>query len=206
MSKIDEYGIDELGRPCKDLYFMNLCFEIARRSIDPTTKHGCIAVDKDGGILSTGYNSAPQGYIDKEFPLTRPEKYVDMVHSEPNCIYIAARHSVSVTGSTFYITGFPCRECLKAMIQVQVGKIIYGPYGSAMIDSEEFIEGIKVLLKGQDIIIKRFGYDEGLYRFNPRVGEIMRNREIGNTNFEWNSKYQCGNCTATYIDHFDLKK
>jgi deoxycytidylate deaminase len=183
---IDKYGIDELGRPSKDLYFINLCFEVARRSIDPTTKHGCIAVDADGSILSTGYNSAPQGYIDKEFPLTRPEKYVDMVHSEPNCIYMAARHHVSLTGSTFYITGIPCRECLKAMIQVKVAQIVYGPYGSAMLDSKEFIDGIKVLLKGQPIVIRRFIFDEGLYRFNPRVGEIMADRKIGNTDFQWN--------------------
>ena len=48
---IDQYGKDDFGRPCDDLYFMNLCFEIARRSLDPDTKHGCISVDKKGGIL-----------------------------------------------------------------------------------------------------------------------------------------------------------
>lgn len=180
-----EESFDKLGRPCKDLYFMNLCFEVARRSIDPTTKHGCIAVDADDGIISTGYNSPPQGFVDEEFPLTRPEKYLDMVHSEPNCIYMAARRSVSVAGSTFYITGFPCRECLKAMLQVKVSKIIYGPYNSIM--SAEYMEGLGILLKGQSLVIERFTYDEGLYVFNPRVKDIIEEREIANINFELNT-------------------
>jgi deoxycytidylate deaminase len=165
---------------------MNLCFEVARKSIDPTTKHGCVAIDSDGGVITTGYNSPPQGYDDKEFPLTRPEKYVDMVHSEVNCIYIAGRQGKSLAGSTFYITGFPCRECMKAMIQAKVAQIVYGPYGSAMIDSQEFIDGMKVLLKGQPIVIRRFTFDEGLYLFNTRVGKMMGERKIGNTSFEWN--------------------
>jgi dCMP deaminase len=181
----EEKGFDDLGRPCKDLYFMNLCFEIARRSIDPTTKHGCVAIDPDGGILSTGYNSAPQGFADKEFPQTRPEKYLDMIHSEKNCIYMSARHAVSIVGSTFYVTGFPCRECLKAMIQVKILKIIYGPYNSIM--SGEYLEGLEILLKGQGIIIERFKYDQSLYSFNPRVKSIIEERDVAGIHFELNT-------------------
>ncbi len=185
---IDEFGIDNLGRPCKDLYCMNLCFEIARRSIDPPTKHGCLAVDPDGGILSAGYNSPPQGFVDEEFPLTRPEKYLDMIHAEKNCIYMAARHAISVYGSIFYNTGFSCRECIKAMIQVKVSKIIYGPYQSIMTDKEGYLESLGILLKGQNIIIERFQYDNGLYKFNPRIKKIVEEREVKNINFEWNIK------------------
>lgn len=186
LKKLAEEAFDSLGRPCKDLYFMNLCFEVARRSIDPTTKHGCIAVDSESGILSTGYNSPPQGFVDEEFPLTRPEKYLDMIHAEKNCIYMSARHAISIVGSTFYITGFPCRECLKAMIQVRVSKIIYGPCGSVMIDKKEYIKTLGILLKNQDIIIERYKYDEGLYVFNPRVKSIIEEREVSDINFELN--------------------
>lgn len=183
---IDDMGIDELGRPCKDLYYMNLCFEIARRSIDPPTKHGCLSVGTDGGILSTGYNSAPQGFVDKEFPLTRPEKYLDMIHSEKNCIYMATRHAVSISGSTFYVTGFTCRECLKAIIQCKIVKIIYGPYNSVMTDYKGYLESLGILLKEQEIIIERFQYDKGLYKFNPRIKKIVKERKVKNINFEFN--------------------
>ena len=183
---IDKFGIDELGRPCRDLYVMNLCFEAARKSIDPDTQHGCIATDQYGGILATGYNSAPQGFNDAKFPTTRPDKYTDMVHSEINCICIANRHGTSLEGSTFYITGIPCRKCMHGILQVKAAQIIYGPLNSVMIDNEEFLDGIRFLLEGSSIIIRRFFFDEGLYRFNPRVGEMMKNRQTSDVNFEWN--------------------
>jgi len=38
IDKYDKYGIDKLGRPHRDLYTISLCFEAARKSIDPDTK------------------------------------------------------------------------------------------------------------------------------------------------------------------------
>lgn len=183
--KYNELRIDKFGRPCRDLYFMSLCFEVARKSIDPTTKHGCIAVDSDGGFLTSGYNGPPQDYDDENFPITRPEKYLDMVHSEANCIYISQRKRTSLVGSTLYVTGFICRECLKALIQCKISKIIYGPYNS--IKSDEYLDSLEILLRNQKIIIERFKYDEALYAFNPRVKEIIEEREVANINFEWNT-------------------
>lgn len=183
---IDEMGMDNLGRPCMDLYCMNLCFEIARKSLDPSSKHGCLAIDPEGGILSAGYNSPPQGSIDAEIPLTRPEKYTYFEHSERNCIYMATHHNTPLVGSVFYITGFPCIECVRAMIQVRVKKIIYGPYNSVMTDDEEYMGKYPILLKEQPIIIKRFKYDEGLYKFNPRVETLIEQREIADISFGYN--------------------
>ena len=184
--KIDEFGIDKLGRPCKDLYCMNLCFEIARKSLDPSTKHGCLAIDEDGIILSAGYNSPPQNSIDEEIPLTRPEKYDYFLHAEKNCILLASRKEVSLKNSIFYITGFPCTDCVRGMMQAKVRRIIYGPYNSIMTDSEEYLDKYKKMLKIRSISINRFKYDEGLYRFNPRIRKIVEEREISNINFEWN--------------------
>ena len=182
---IDEFGIDELGRPCRDLYCMNLCFEIARKSLDPSTKHGCLAISSSGGILSAGYNSPPQGSIDSQVPLTRPEKYIFFEHSERNCIYMASRNETCLEGSIFYITGFPCTDCLRAMIQVKVSKIVYGPYNSIMTDSQEYMDRVRMLLKGQEIDIRRFKYDEGLYVFNPRIKALIEEREVADINFHW---------------------
>lgn len=84
--------------------------------LDPSTKHGCFCVGEDKSILSAGYNSPPKGSIDQNIPLTRPEKYIFMEHSERNSIYNAAKHGIKIDGSTFYITGRCCSECLRAMI------------------------------------------------------------------------------------------
>jgi dCMP deaminase len=183
---IDGFGIDDLGRPCGDLYCMNLCFEVARKSLDPSSKCGCVAIDPHGGILSAGYNSPPQGATDAEIPLTRPDKYIYFEHSERNCIYLAARNGTPLRGSIFYVTGFPCSDCLRAMIQVEASKIIYGPYQTVMQNSEEYMKRYPILLKGQKIVIKRFKYDEGLYRFNPRIQVLMEKRDVNDIHFEWN--------------------
>lgn len=185
-NNINDMGLDDLGRPCKDLYRMNLCFEIARASLDPSTKHGCLAIGSYGNFLSSGYNSPPQHSNDKNIPLTRPEKYDYFEHSERNCIYMAAREGIPLHDSIFYITGFPCIDCLRAIIQVGAVKIVYGPYNSVLTSSEDYLLKYPIILKGQPLVIERFKYDKGLYEFNSRVKKIIEEREISDIIFQWN--------------------
>lgn len=100
------------NRPNWDDYFMGLSFIASQRSIDPSTQHGCTLVDKDNHILAMGYNSFPAGMNDNELPLTKPEKYEWMEHSETNCV---ANSPVPVKGSRAYITGMPCWNCAKTL-------------------------------------------------------------------------------------------
>ena len=185
-----ENGFDELQRPCKDLYFMNLCFNISFRSIDRSSKCACVVVHKDGAILSSGYNNPIRGSNDKNIPHTRPVKYSYMEHGERNAIYNSARHGINISDSVFYITGFPCVECLRGMIQSGAIKIIYGPYVAKMCESDEFSLFEKILEK-QPIIIERFKYDEGLFFLNP-IAKIMvekkKEQNIKDIDFEWNTK------------------
>ena len=142
--------IDEFGRPDWDSWFMALCFTIARKSIDPSTKHGCIAVAPDKTILSIGYNGPLRNAIDNNIPLTRPEKYPFLPHSESNCVINAARNGISLNGCTFYVTGFPCESCFAMMVQAGAKKIIYGPQGSHMINDER-IRVIERMKEGQKV-------------------------------------------------------
>lgn len=111
-------------KPSKDEYFMSIAKLCSTRSIDPSTKHGCVAVDDSGAILSTGYNGPPRMVQDDMIPLTRPEKYLYFEHSERNCIYNAARIGIPLEGCTFYVTGIPCPECMRAMYQVGCNEIV----------------------------------------------------------------------------------
>lgn len=140
---------DELGRIAWDDYFLCLAFMVSQRSLDPDTKHGCVAV-KERTILSTGYNSPPRGCNDKKVPLTRPAKYNFFVHSELNCILNSARSGVSLKDSTFYITGPPCRSCFLHMLNVGVSKIVAGPVKSACI-TEEDQKAIDLLKENQPV-------------------------------------------------------
>ncbi len=119
-----------------DDFFLTLCFMVRMRSIDPHTKHGCIVVDEDHNVLSMGYNSAPRNCYDDQIPLTRPEKYDWMVHSEEAAITNAARNGISLKGSTFYISGPPCKKCVRAIINCGAKKIVYGPLQCFQYDPE----------------------------------------------------------------------
>ena len=127
---------DQYGRPDWDSYFMAMCFLIAQRSLDPSTKHGCVIVDDSHTILSVGYNSPPRGSFESEIPLTRPEKYPFMEHSESNAIINAARTGTSLVGGTAYITGCPCENCFRKLMGVGIKNIIVGPQGSHMLTPE----------------------------------------------------------------------
>lgn len=128
---------------------MTLCFVVAQKSLDPDTKHGCVVVD-DHTVLGVGYNSPPRGCRDDVIPIVRPAKYRFIEHSESNAINNAARTGTSLNGSTFYITGHPCQDCLRRIINVGARKIVYGPVGSFCISNED-MEAMRILMDGQNI-------------------------------------------------------
>ena len=124
-------------KPTWDEYFIDMAFFVATRSIDQSTKCGCVIVSSNHGVLSTGYNSPPRDCIDDMIPMTRPEKYPYMVHSEENAILNAARHGICLDGSTFYVTGTPCSRCLRMIINVGAKNVIHGPNEAVMHDDAE---------------------------------------------------------------------
>ena len=74
-----------------DEYFMAIAKISAQRSKDPNTQVGACIVSKDNRILSCGYNGAPNGFHDDEFPWKREgnplnTKYMYVVHAELNAI------------------------------------------------------------------------------------------------------------------------
>lgn len=148
---------DDLGRPCFDLYYMRIAFEVAKRSFDPASKFGCVLVSKTNCILSTGYNSPPGGCNDKEIPTTRPEKYKYFEHAERNAIYAAARHGVSLDGATCYVTGYPCIECYRGLLQSGISKVIYYPKLSHMCKDKDYLDSYKLMYNGK-MLIKKFQY------------------------------------------------
>lgn len=98
---------------------------IASRSLDPNTKVGALIADKYNCIVSTGYNSFPRGVDDtKPERFERPEKYLWIEHGDRNAIYYAARKGVSLDGTSMYLTGLPCMDCARAIIQSGICKVI----------------------------------------------------------------------------------
>ncbi len=126
--------MDNFGRPEWDSFYMALAFVASQRSIDPSTKHGCVLVSPHNRIISIGFNGPPRGADDTKVPLTRPEKYPFMAHAEANAIDNADE---PIQGATAYVTGVPCSGCLLRLIQRGVAKIVYGRVGSNMVNDKD---------------------------------------------------------------------
>ena len=117
-----------------DDYFLDIAETVSTRSPDPNTKHGCVIVDKNNRVLSTGYNGPIQGLPNDMIEFERPNKYLWMIHAEDNAVTFS---KCDLTGSTAYITGRPCVPCLRRLLQAGVTRIVNGDRESKCISIEE---------------------------------------------------------------------
>lgn len=63
-----------MKRPSWDEYFFHICDVVAERSHDKNTKLGCVIVDSNNHIISTGFNGLPPGVDDEFWPTDRSEE------------------------------------------------------------------------------------------------------------------------------------
>ena len=108
-------------------YFMAIAKLSAMRSKDPSTQVGACIVSNDNRILSIGYNGAPNGYSDEEFPWDREgenleTKYPYVCHAELNAILNSTK---SLKDCIIYVTLFPCHECSNPIIQSGIKEIVF---------------------------------------------------------------------------------
>lgn len=108
-------------RPTWTDYFLGLAKVASQRSHDIHTQHGCVIVDHDNHILGVGYNGFPKGMNDSLLPLTRPEKYQWMIHAERNAL---SNCVVRPNNGTAYVTGQCCCDCIMALWQEGITKVI----------------------------------------------------------------------------------
>ena len=113
-----------------DTYFIALAKLSAKRSKDPSTQVGACIVASDNRILSIGYNGAPNGFNDDDFPWQRSgepleTKYLYVVHAERNAILNYRGHRKDFENAKIYVDLFPCNECAKEIIQSGIKEVIY---------------------------------------------------------------------------------
>ncbi len=104
-------------------YFVELCLLVASKSEDTSTKCGAVIVGTGNSILSTGYNGFPRGVKNLPERNERPIKYKFFEHAERNAVYNAARIGVSTLNATMYVTGIPCADCARSIIQAGIKKV-----------------------------------------------------------------------------------
>src|ERR1700722_8733078 len=123
MASTHGYKRDKWGR-----HFLNLAYEHAKMSQDPSTKIGSVIVGPDLELRSAGFNGFPRGIADTQERLNNREiKLQLVVHAEMNAVLAAARVGIPLKGCTMYVTatdnsgkiwgGPPCVRCTVETIQ-----------------------------------------------------------------------------------------
>ena len=125
---------DWTDRPSWDEYFLDLAEQVSRRSPDPNTKHGCVLVDSDRRVISTGYNGPVSGLPHELVPLGRPAKYDWFIHAEDNAVAFAR---CDLRQATAYVTGTPCAACFRRLLQVGIRRIVQGDRQATCLTDEE---------------------------------------------------------------------
>jgi dCMP deaminase len=137
-----------------DAYFMNIAILASLRSKD-TTKVGAVIVH-DKKIVGVGYNGFPSGIDESKLPTGRDgewlnTKYPFVVHAELNAILNTVQHDIS--GSSLYVTLFPCCRCMSTILQKRVSEIVY--LSDKHHDEPEYIASRR-LLKLSNVIARQY--------------------------------------------------
>lgn len=96
----------------------------AEKSIDQSTQVGALLVNKQGVILSSGFNNFPNGVHDIGRRHQRPDKYLYTEHAERNAIFNAARMGIATQGLTMVCAWAACAECARAIINSGISSVI----------------------------------------------------------------------------------
>jgi dCMP deaminase len=140
-----------------DSYFMNIAVLASLRSKD-TTKVGAVIV-YDKKIVGVGYNGFPARVDDAKLPVSRDDewlctKYPYVVHAELNAILNTVKHDIS--GSSLYVTLFPCCRCMSTILQKGISEIVY--LSDEHHDDPEYVASRR-LIDLSDIKVRQFNGD-----------------------------------------------
>ena len=110
-----------------DEYFMEITEMVATRSTCDRAFVGCILVNKDNRIVSTGYNGSLSGNksCDEIGHTMRDGHCIATIHAEMNALLYCAKEGIKVNGCKCYVTHFPCLNCTKALLQAGITEIYY---------------------------------------------------------------------------------
>ncbi len=132
--------------PTKDKreIFMRAVYDWATQSKDPRTKIGAVIVSGDVPI-SSGFNNFPRKVKDlKSRYEDRETKYKFIVHAEHNAILNAARLGHKTEGATLYTQGIPCKECMKAIINAGIKKVICHSLWPNLYYSQTWVDSVSI--------------------------------------------------------------
>jgi len=158
-------------RPDWDSFYLAQAFVASDKSLDPDTQHGCVIVSKDNRPISSACNGPIRNSVDENIPMDRPDKYDYIIHAEENAILFYSGSKFDIDGATAYITGRPCKRCLRMLIQKGIKRIVYANMESRCVDVDDLRIQNKMIemLNDSDISIE-------MYPYKGKIIEILDGR------------------------------
>lgn len=151
-------------RPPWDNYFLDMVVAVSSRATCNRGRSGCVII-KDKRIICTGYVGSPPGLAHCDEADHMFKKVVDddgtirthcvrTIHAEQNAICQAARHGISLEGSTLYCTMEPCRTCAMLIASVGVVRVVAAKRYHAAQETRDIFEKAGILLEviSQDVM------------------------------------------------------
>lgn len=117
-------------RPDKDETFLTIAAVLSTRGTCPRRQVGCVLIDSYDRIIATGYNGAARSMphcIDNacpgaHFPKGEGLSQCEAIHAEMNAL-LQCREVQDI--HSCYVTTFPCRDCIKALLNTGCRFIYY---------------------------------------------------------------------------------
>lgn len=140
-----------MERPEKDIYYLTVAKQIAKRSTCLRRRFGAVIV-KDDAIVASGYAGAPRGSpnctdlkkcLRESLKIPSGQRYelCRSVHAEANAIINAARTGASILGGILYLFGEnrdgsiaepkPCKMCRRMIINAGIEEVVVPWQGRA---------------------------------------------------------------------------
>lgn len=144
--------------------FMKLTDEIASWSKD-YKKVGCVIVDKDNKILSTGYNGMPFWFDDENLHnIQSDQKGIVITHAEINAFNTLDKEHYN-KDLTLYVNKPPCINCSTLIVnsKVNIKKIIYRDLVSPLFRERYNVKESLKYLKSNGIELLEYDYKKILY-------------------------------------------
>lgn len=97
--------------------------EISKISEDPYLKVGAVVLNKEGRVLSTGYNGlVPKKNGDKKFWSNRDHRRNYMIHAEMNALSCISRYD---NPYYIYVNISPCPYCANLIASYGIKEVFY---------------------------------------------------------------------------------
>ena len=133
-------------------YYLQIAEIASQKSKDPSSKVGCVIVDSNNRIVSTGFNGFIAGCDEDQMTYDRPMKYNLIIHAEMNALMFANQ---SVKNCIVYVTHHPCDNCFKHLAQAGIKKIYYKSKSVLERFSQDQIKAIDILQKATGVTIEQ---------------------------------------------------